>query len=198
MPTINAILDIFQSPSFSVGVLHKNRTIFTEGFGFFDQKTSSVPNPETIYGLGSCTKAFTATAVVLLAQQGHINLEQPISDYLSSFNTEYAPDVSRNATLVDVLTHSTGLAPLIYAVLGNNYTVLTRHKNVVHACSNSPCVAPLRSEWWYNNWGYALAARLVDEQSRTKWTGSVNSILRKSYKNWPVGRQEYCKGLYRP
>ena len=47
----------------------------------------------------------------------------------------------------------------------------------MHACSNLPWVAPSRSEWQYNNWGYALAARLVDEQSRTKWTGSVNSIL---------------------
>ena len=160
-----------------MGVLHKNRTIFTQGFGLFDKKASSVPNPETIYSLGSCTKAFTAAAVALLAQQGHISLEQPISDYLSAFNTQYAPDVSRKATLVDVLTHSTGLAPLIYAVLGKDYAVLTRHKNVVHACSNLPCVAPLRSEWQYNNWGYALAARLLDEQSRTKWTGSVNSIL---------------------
>ena len=47
----------------------------------------------------------------------------------------------------------------------------------MHAYSNLPCVASFRSEWQYNNWDYALAARLVDEQSRKNWIGSVNSIL---------------------
>ena len=179
VPTIDRIPKIFQSPSFSIGVLHRNRTIFTKGFGLYDKKTNSVPDPDTTYSLGSCTKAFTATAVALLAQQGHTSLESPISEYLSGFNTPYAPDVSRKATLLDVLTHSTGLALRIYAVLGKDYTVLTRHKDVVHACSNLPCVASLGSEWQYNNWGYALAARLIDEQSGTNWTSSVNSTLHK-------------------
>lgn len=160
-----------------MGVLHHGSTILTKGFGLSNKEESRVPDENTIYHIGSCTKAFTATAIALLAEQGKVDLYAPISQYLPTFKTTYNPEVSQKATIVDVLTHSTGLAPLIYGVLGRNYSILTRHKNVVHTCSRLPCVAPLGSEWQYNNWSYALSSRLVDKYKPSHWAGAVSDIL---------------------
>jgi CubicO group peptidase (beta-lactamase class C family) len=111
VPEIQRIFQVFQSPSFSVGVLHRNRTIFTRCFGYSDMNAGRVPDSETIYCLGSCTKAFTALALVLLTQQGRIKWEAPISDCLPAFDTPYNPDVGHNSTLANILSHSAGLAP---------------------------------------------------------------------------------------
>ena len=81
--------------------------------------------------------------------------------------------------LLDILARSTGLAPLTYAVLGKDYTVLARLKDVVHACSNLSCVAPLKSEWQSNNLGLcsgSTSSRRA-EQNKLDWTGSVITIL---------------------
>ena len=116
------------------------------GFGFYNKKTNRVPDSEIIYSLGLSTKAFTATAVNLLAQQGHITLVskgQSRVIYLRSIHPMPLTS-ARMPPLLDVLAQSTGLAPLIHAVLGKDDTVLTRLENAVHACSNISCVAPLR------------------------------------------------------
>lgn len=160
-----------------MGVLHRNHTIFTRGFGLSDKSEGRVPDPQTIYSIGSCTKVFTAVALVLLVQQGRIRWDEPIGKYLPTFDTAYNPDVGRNARLADILSHSVGLSPCLYAIMGKNGTILTRHEDVVHSCSRLPCVAPLRSEWQYNNWLYALAARLVDIQGNATWSTCVHEIL---------------------
>ena len=179
VPVIDQILEAFHCPSFSVGVLHKNCTIFTRGFGFSDKKARRVPDVETIYCLGSCTKAFTAVALVLFSEQGRIRLEAPICESLSEFKTSYNPDVGLNATILDILSHSTGLAPMLYAVMGKNGSILSQREDVIHVCSKLACVAPLRSEWQYNNWFYALAACLMDTKCEAAWSTCVQAILAK-------------------
>ena len=177
VPVIEEILRNSRCPSFSVGVLHHGSTILTKGFGFSKKEENRLPDENTIYHIGSCTKAFTATAIALLAEQGKVDLFAPISRYLPAFRTTYNPEVSQKATIVDVLTHSTGLAPLIYGVLGRNHSILTRHEDVVHTCSRLPCVARLGSEWQYNNWSYALASRLVDKYNPLHWADAVSDVL---------------------
>jgi CubicO group peptidase (beta-lactamase class C family) len=159
-----------------VGVLYKNRTIFTRGFGYSDKNIRRVPDPETTYCLGSRTKAFTAVALVLLAQQGRIQWKAPVSDYLPAFDTPYNPSFGHNATVADILSHSTGLAPLLYGILGKNDSILNRYEDVVHISSRLPCYALLRSKWQYNNWFYALAACLVDKESKGTWSDCVYEI----------------------
>jgi CubicO group peptidase (beta-lactamase class C family) len=115
-PTICAIQELFQSPSFSIGVLHCGEVVLTKGFGFSNKATGRVPDEDTVYSIGSCTKAFTATALSLLEQRGKVNWEEPVSTYLPEFKTPYSPVVGEKATLPDILSHSTGLDNLPYAV----------------------------------------------------------------------------------
>jgi CubicO group peptidase (beta-lactamase class C family) len=177
VPEIQRIFQVFQSPSFSVGVLHRNRTIFTRGFGYSDINAGRVPDSETIYCLGSCRKAFTALALVLLTQQGRIKWEAPISDCLPAFDTPYNPDVGHNSTLANILSHSAGLAPLLHGILGKNDSIFTWYDDVVHISSRLSCWAPLRSEWQYNNWFYAFAACRVHSVSEAKWSACVQEII---------------------
>ncbi|KAK3167103.1 hypothetical protein OEA41_010228 [Lepraria neglecta] len=147
IPDIDMIRGVFRSPSFSVGALHHGDTIFFKGFGYADKSTARAPNEETIYSLGSCTKAFKATFVSLLVHSGKLDWTTPISTYLPEFQTPHSPIVDEKATLLDMLSHSTGLAPLLYTVIGRHGSVLPQRKGVTHICSNLPSVSELGSEW---------------------------------------------------
>ena len=178
VPVIERIREIFQSPSISVGVLHRGHTYLVKGFGYADQAALRVPDGNTIYCLGSCTKAFTAVALGLLVESGHLNWNTPVNEYVPEFTTTYSPEVGEKASIRDLLSHSTGLAPLLLAIIGKNAAILPRREDVVHVCSKLPSLAPLRSEWKYNNWPYALAARIIEIRSGESWQSHVHRILK--------------------
>lgn len=74
--------------------------------------------------------------------------------------TMCSPEVSEKTTLCDLLSHLTGLAPLLFAIIGKNAAILPRHEDV-HACSKLPFLAGFRYKWKYDHWPYTLAARLI-------------------------------------
>ena len=144
--TISTIRQLFQSPSISIGVLHNGKTIYTKGFGQYNKATSQTPDAEKIYGIGSCMKAFTSTALALLCEDGKITWETPISHYLPEFQTPHNPIVGKQATLLDAFSHSTGLASIPYAIMGRNMSVLVKPEDVLHICSKLPCATKFRTE----------------------------------------------------
>ena len=62
--------------------------------------------------------------------------------------------------------------------MGKNAAILPRHEDVVHVCSKLPFLALFRSEWKYNNWPYALAARIIEIRSRDSWQSHIYRILK--------------------
>ena len=61
--------------------------------------------------------------------------------------------------------------------MGKNAAILPRHEDVVHVCSKLPFLARFRSEWKYNNWPYALAARIIEIRSGESWQSHILRIL---------------------
>ena len=178
LPVIERIRETFQCPSISIGVLHQGRTILVKDLGYADQAALRVPDGNTIYCLGSCTKALTAVALGLLVESGQVDWSTPIKEYVPEFTTTYGAKVGEKATLRDLLSHLTGLAPLLFAILGKNAGILPRHEDVVQVCSKVPFLAPFRSEWKYNNWPYALAARITEIRSGDSWQSQIHRILK--------------------
>ena len=175
---IERIRETFQCPSISVGVLYQGRTFLIKGFGYADQGALHVPDGNTIYCLGSCTKALTAVALGLLVESGSVDWDTRVIEYVPEFTTTYSPEVGEKATLRDLLSHSTGLAPLLFAIMGKKAAILPRHGDVVHICSKLPFLARFRSEWKYNNWPFALAARIIEIRSGSSWQSQTHRILK--------------------
>ena len=89
MSTIQAIrekiiqeLPLWDQPSISVGVVKEGEVILAEGFGYADQEKNLKANQETLYQIGSCSKAFTAAAAALLVDQGKLEWDRPVHEYL--------------------------------------------------------------------------------------------------------------------
>jgi len=90
-------------PGLSMVIVLGEEVIYEQGFGMADGPKEMPATPSTVYHWGSVTKTVTATAVMQLREQGLIDLDAPVSDYLDYFPSEYP------ITVRHLLTHSSGL-----------------------------------------------------------------------------------------
>src|SRR5215471_9661839 len=79
-----------RTPGAAVAVVLGQRLIFSKGFGMSDVETESPVKPEMLFRLGSTTKMFTATALVMLAEQGKIDLNAPIGRSVQKLHPKVA------------------------------------------------------------------------------------------------------------
>ena len=111
-------------------------------------------------------------------ESGHVDWKTRVIEYVPEFTTTHSPEVGEKAILRDLLSHSTGLAPSLLAIMGKNEAILPRHEDVVHVCSKLPFLARFRSECEYNNWLYALTARIIEIRRGNSWQSYIHRILK--------------------
>ncbi|RTE84066.1 hypothetical protein BHE90_001341 [Fusarium euwallaceae] len=166
---VEEIMELFQAPSLSVGITYKGQTIWARGFGFANRKTGLVPNSETIYFVGSCTKGFTGTSLSLLAERDMVDLGAPVASKIPDLETEENPVVAKKMTGEDMLSHCVGLSSMPFAVLGRHGHVFARYEDIVHIFNHLPRAAEFKSEWMYNNWLFALAGTLIVRECKLSY-----------------------------
>jgi CubicO group peptidase (beta-lactamase class C family) len=89
-------------------VVREGEVIYAEGFGVRDLKKNLPATPDTLYGIGSCTKSFTAMAIMQLVEKGKIGLDDPVDRYVPL----KIGSSSKPITIHHLLTHSSGIPNL--------------------------------------------------------------------------------------
>ncbi len=92
------------TPGCAVGVSQNGQVALTAGYGMADLERAVPINPDTVFESGSVAKQFTAMALLLLAQQGKISLDDPLRKYLPEL-----PDYGAPLTVRHILSHTGGL-----------------------------------------------------------------------------------------
>jgi CubicO group peptidase (beta-lactamase class C family) len=104
-----ALVNRMSVPSVAVGVAHKGNIIWEEAFGCADMAGKRMADENTPYSTASITKPVTAMAVMRLAEQGLIDLDEPISRYLDGAEIRAYRGEADSATVRRVLNHTGGL-----------------------------------------------------------------------------------------
>jgi CubicO group peptidase (beta-lactamase class C family) len=126
---------------------------FEDAFGLRDREDGSRVDPSTVFTLGSVTKQFTATAVLLLNEDGRLKLTDSLPDFFRD-----VPEDKRSITVHDLLTHTSGLPD----VLGGDWDLTaTRPWLIAHALSAKLVGAPGEA-YRYSNLGYSMLAAIVE------------------------------------
>ncbi len=92
-------------PGYSIAVIRDRETLYAEGFGARDPARNLPSTPDTLYGIGSCTKSFVAMGIMQLMEQGKLDLGDPASEYIPL-------DIrlpGKPITIHHLLTHSSGI-----------------------------------------------------------------------------------------
>jgi CubicO group peptidase (beta-lactamase class C family) len=153
-----------QTPGCAVGVGLDGKAVLTKAYGMADLE-HAVPNTaDTIFEAGSVSKQFTAAAVLVLAEEGKLSLDDPVRKYVPEL-----PDYGAPLTIRHMLTHTSGLRDWgsLAGVAGwpRGDRVHT-HAHVVDILSRQTALnfTP-GTRWSYSNSGYNLAAVIVSRVS---------------------------------
>ena len=108
-PTIEQICKKSSSPGIPLGVVYDGEIIHRANFGYRDVLARTKPDSDTIYSIGSMTKALTAAAVGMLVEDGLLQWDTPFREILPDFGEGLA-EIGGMITCVDLLSHRTGMA----------------------------------------------------------------------------------------
>jgi CubicO group peptidase (beta-lactamase class C family) len=165
-PSIDRIFARFDrtTPGCTVGLARDGQTLYTHGYGMANLEYGVPLTDSTVLESGSVAKQFTASALVLLAQDGKLSLDDDIRKYLPE-----VPDFGRTITIRNLLTHTSGLRDQ-WGLLGIEgrgpgtqvHSAATTLDLVAH---QKMLNFPPGSAYLYSNTGYALAGIIVQRVS---------------------------------
>ncbi len=156
-----------------VGIIVDGQIVYAAGHGLRDRDKQLPATTQTLFAIGSSSKAFTVFALGTLVDQGRIEWDKPVVDYLPWFRM-YDPDVSRRLSVRDLVTHRSGL-PRHDLVWYNNRDV-TREE-LVRRLRYLPPNKDLRETFQYNNLMFVTAGYLVGALQGTSWEDAIRSLV---------------------
>jgi CubicO group peptidase (beta-lactamase class C family) len=172
VPLARRLMARDQIPGLAVGVVERGHLVFARGFGYRDVDRRLPVTQDTLFPLGSCSKAFTATAVALLADEGRVALDAPVRTYLPEFSLE-DPVASATLTTRDILTHRSGLPRHDFFW----YEAPFSREELYHRLRFLEPSGPPRAQWRYNSLMFVVAGRLVEKVSGESWESFVQSRI---------------------
>jgi CubicO group peptidase (beta-lactamase class C family) len=140
-------------------VAHQGKIKHMGAVGFSDLESQTPMKPSTLFSIASMSKPFTATAVMLLSEQGKLSVDDPVSKYLPEFANMKLKDgsaPSREVTIRDVLTHTSGLT--------GNQVFTGSLADHVSELATRPLEFEPGTRWQYSP-GLAVAGRVVEVAS---------------------------------
>lgn len=151
-------------PGAAVGILHQGKLIYARGFGEADVETGASIKPETIFHVASVSKQFTAYAVVMLAQEGKVSLDDDIRKYLPE-----VPDFGKTITIRHLINHTSGLRDQwnLLAMAGWQLDDVITKQHVFNLVKRQKELNfEPGSAYAYCNTGYTLLAELVSRVTK--------------------------------
>lgn len=174
---VNSIFEYWnktQSPGCVVGIVRNDTLIFSKGYGMANLEYAIPNSPETLYHLASVSKQFTAYAIVLLAQQGKLNLDDDIRKYLPWF-----PNLKQKITIRNLLNHTSGIRDQwqLLGISGTRIDDVITQEHIIKILSKQQALNfNPGDKFMYSNSGYTLLAEIVKSisgQSLRKFTDSA-------------------------
>lgn len=155
---IDEALTLFdRAPSISV-TIWDGKDITGAACGFSRIEAGTLATTDTLYCIGSSSKAFTTTAIGILLDQGKLSLDDPVRKHMPDFQM-FDEETAKNITVRDILCHRSGL-PRYYMSLVL-HPELT-HREMVRLIAGQQPKSPLRYRFGYSNYMFTLAATLVE------------------------------------
>ncbi len=157
----------------AVAIVKNGKVIFIKGFGYRDVKNQLPVTENTLFAIGSCTKAFTSAAVCLLVDESKLDLDKPVIDYMPEFKL-FDNYVTEHITARDLLCHRSGLPRHDFAWYGADDIP---RKDMIERLRYLEPSHGFREVWQYQNGMFAAAGYLVEKVSGVSWENFVKSKI---------------------
>jgi CubicO group peptidase (beta-lactamase class C family) len=166
---VNEAIKVWKVPGCAVAIV-KGDEVYLKGYGVREQGKPLPVTPDTLFGIGSCTKAMVATALAALVDDGKVSWDDHVRKHVPFFRLK-DPLANRDVTLRDLLCHRTGLASHDLLWHGAPWTLEESVRRMAHLDPDHS----FRSRYHYNNLAYITLGFAVSSASGQPW----NQFLRK-------------------
>ncbi len=166
------ILKDFQAPGVSIAVVEKDKVVYTGGFGFRDVEKKLPVTANTLFAIGSCTKAFTASMLGMLVKEGSVDLDKPVRNYLPElkFKNDYT---NKHITLRDMMSHRSGLPRHDASWYGST---ASRNELLARIEYLEPSVE-LRQAYQYNNFMFMAQGVVLEKLTGKSWEQNIKDRI---------------------
>ena len=162
----------WEVPGVAIAIVKGDSIVLAKGYGTRTIGKNEPVDPNTLFAIGSSSKAFTAALVGMLVDGGEVGWNDPVTRHLAGFQLA-DPYVTRELRVRDLLSHSSGLARGDLVWYG---TDLTREEIVRQVRYLEPSWS-LRSRFGYQNIMYVAAGQLIAGQMDMSWDDAIRSRL---------------------
>jgi len=171
--TLEKILKERKAAGFAVAVVEKNKIIYAKGFGYRDYEKKLPVTPNTLFAIGSCTKAFTSMLIGLLNKDAKLDYDKPVKDYLPDLNF-FTTEMNNQITVRDIMCHRSGLSRHDYSW----YLFNTASRDtLLQRIQYMEPTAPIRQTWQYNNFMFLLQGMIAEKISGKSWEQNIKEKI---------------------
>ena len=147
-------------PGCSVALVHGNEVVWTEGFGLADHSRGIPASPRSVYKIGSLTKLFTASLLMVMREEGMVDLDNPLSQYVPTVRVINPFPDPQPLTFRQVASHMGGIATNV--PLGEKAAEPDANtRELLRWLRDSELVVPPMSQYHYSNVGYAVLGHVL-------------------------------------
>src|SRR5438046_5180887 len=171
------VLKTFEVPGLSVAIVKDGKVVMAKGYGVRKLREPALVDENTLFGIGSNTKAFTTAALATLVDEGKISWDDPVYERLPGF-AMYDPYVSHEMTIRDLLTHRSGMG------LGEGDLLFWPHstykrEEIIYKLRFMKPATSFRSKYAYDNLLYIAAGQIIPAVTGKSWEEYVTEKILK-------------------
>lgn len=166
---LQKLLGDWHAAGFAVAVVEKDKLVYSRGFGYRDWENKKPVTTNTLFAIGSSTKAFTSALVGLLDKQGTLKLDDAVTKHLHKLRF-YNDEMNAQVTIRDMMSHRTGLPRHDYSW----YLFQSESRDsLMQRIQYQEPSAGLRERWQYNNFMFLLQGMLAEKYSSKSWETNI-------------------------
>ena len=163
---INEKIKAFDIAGLSIAIVKNGKTDFQGAYGYMNRDKEIPMQEDAVFAIASLSKAFTAAAVGILIDDGKLNWDDKVSQYIEAFDLsdDY---VASQMTIEDLLAHRSGFSTFDGDLLwyGTDYT----REEIIRRFANYPMSYDFRNQYGYQNIMFIIAGEVVEEVSGKSW-----------------------------
>ena len=161
-------------PALSIAIIDDQQIVWAEGFGMADPKSKIPATADTVYRIGSVSKLFTDIAIMQLVERGELNLDAPVTDYLSDFHPKNP--FGTPITVRQLMSHRSGL--LREPPVGNYFeTSQPTLAATVQSLNDTELVFAPNTHTKYSNAAIAVVGYLLEARSHEPFAQYLKSSV---------------------
>jgi CubicO group peptidase (beta-lactamase class C family) len=167
---LEKVLEDQKVAGYSVAVVYKDKIIYSKGFGYRDVENKKPVTPNTLFAIGSSSKAFTSAILGQLEKEGKLKLDDLARAHLPKLEFKY-DYMNTGITIRDMMCHRTGLSRFDYSWYmfntGNRDSLIQRVKFMEPN-------AKLRQKWQYNNFMFLAQGMIAEKITEKTWEENIH------------------------